>query len=149
VVSFTPLPLYSQRNFLRYPLDRRLGGPQSRSGRFGDEKNLSMQGIETGPSSSYPVAIPTDSIQAYFRSCLCLFPFLSFYLVLQLLILLFSPTICCSVYRSDCCSGDLYSGCTVLLAVLLRVFLSPSKIMLGQYLQINGCLFKFVSMRHS
>jgi hypothetical protein len=32
----------------RYPLDRRLGGPQSRSGRGGEEKNSqSPPGIET------------------------------------------------------------------------------------------------------
>jgi hypothetical protein len=37
VVSFTLWPLYPQGN--RYPLDRRLGGPQSRSGRGGEEKN--------------------------------------------------------------------------------------------------------------
>jgi hypothetical protein len=29
VVSFTPRPLYSQRNSPWYPLNRRLGGPQS------------------------------------------------------------------------------------------------------------------------
>jgi hypothetical protein len=29
VVSFTPQPLYSQGKSSRYPLDRRLGGPQS------------------------------------------------------------------------------------------------------------------------
>jgi hypothetical protein len=34
----------------RYPLDRRLGGPQSWSGRC-DEKNLALPGIEPGPSS--------------------------------------------------------------------------------------------------
>jgi hypothetical protein len=32
---------------LRYPLDRRLGGPQSQSGPYGEEKNrLLLQGIE-------------------------------------------------------------------------------------------------------
>jgi hypothetical protein len=35
VVSFTPRPLYPQRNSPWYPLDRRLGGPQSRSERGG------------------------------------------------------------------------------------------------------------------
>jgi hypothetical protein len=35
VISFTPRPLYPQ-----YPLDRRLGGPQSRSGQRGEEKLL-------------------------------------------------------------------------------------------------------------
>jgi hypothetical protein len=36
-VSFTSRPLYSRRNGPRYPWDRRLGGPQSRSGRGGEE----------------------------------------------------------------------------------------------------------------
>jgi hypothetical protein len=39
VVSLTPRPLNTQGNSPRYPLDRRLGGPQSRSGRGGEEKN--------------------------------------------------------------------------------------------------------------
>jgi hypothetical protein len=39
VVSFTPQPLYSQGKSICYPLDRRLGGPQSHSGRGGKEKN--------------------------------------------------------------------------------------------------------------
>jgi hypothetical protein len=38
-VSFTPGPLYPQGKSPRYPLNRRLGGPQSRSGRGGEEKN--------------------------------------------------------------------------------------------------------------
>jgi len=40
VVSFTLRPLYSRRKSPRCPLDKKLGGPQSRSGRSGDEKNL-------------------------------------------------------------------------------------------------------------
>jgi hypothetical protein len=39
VVSFTPQPLYSQGKIPWYPLDRRLGGPQRRFGRGGEEKN--------------------------------------------------------------------------------------------------------------
>jgi hypothetical protein len=39
VVSFTPRPLYPQGKSPRYPLDRRLGGPQSRSGYGVEEKN--------------------------------------------------------------------------------------------------------------
>jgi hypothetical protein len=39
VVSFTPRPLYLQGKRPRYPLDRRLGGIQSRSGHGGEEKN--------------------------------------------------------------------------------------------------------------
>jgi hypothetical protein len=48
-----PLPLYS-----RYPLDRRLDGPHSRSGRSGKEKILYPTGTRTPtPSVVQPVAI--------------------------------------------------------------------------------------------
>jgi hypothetical protein len=39
VVSFTPRPLYPQEKSPWYLLDRRLGGPQSRSGGSGEVKN--------------------------------------------------------------------------------------------------------------
>jgi hypothetical protein len=39
MASFTPRPLYPQGNSPWYPLDRRLGGPQSQSGHGGEEKN--------------------------------------------------------------------------------------------------------------
>jgi hypothetical protein len=39
VVSFVPQPLYPQGKIPWYPFDRRLGWPQSRSGRGGEEKN--------------------------------------------------------------------------------------------------------------
>jgi hypothetical protein len=39
VVSFIHLPLYTQGKNPCYPLYRRLGGPQSRSGRGDEEKN--------------------------------------------------------------------------------------------------------------
>jgi hypothetical protein len=39
VVSFMTHTLYVRRNNPRYPLDRRLCGPQSRSGRGGEEKS--------------------------------------------------------------------------------------------------------------
>jgi len=48
VFSFTPRPLYTQGNRPRYPLDRRLGGSQFRSGRGGKENNSqAAPGIET------------------------------------------------------------------------------------------------------
>jgi hypothetical protein len=51
---FTHRPLYSQGKSSRYPLDRRLGGIQSRSG-HGGEKNSKLQpGLET--SIIQPVA---------------------------------------------------------------------------------------------
>jgi hypothetical protein len=47
VVSFTPRPLYLLGKSLWYPLDRRLGGPQSWSGRGSEEKNSQPpQGID-------------------------------------------------------------------------------------------------------
>jgi hypothetical protein len=47
VVSFTPRPLYPQEKIPWYPLDRRLGGLQSRSGLGDEEKNTQPSpGIE-------------------------------------------------------------------------------------------------------
>jgi hypothetical protein len=47
VVSFTPRPLYPQGKSSWYPLNRRLRGPQSRSGRGSEEKNSQpLPGIE-------------------------------------------------------------------------------------------------------
>jgi hypothetical protein len=47
VVSFTPRQIYPQEKKLRYPLDRRLCGSQSRSGRGGEEKiSHPLPGIE-------------------------------------------------------------------------------------------------------
>jgi hypothetical protein len=47
VVSFTPRPLYPRGKGPRYPLDRRLSGPQSQSGRRGEEKILDHTGTGT------------------------------------------------------------------------------------------------------
>jgi hypothetical protein len=44
VVSFTPLPLYPRANSLRYPLDRRLSEPQSRSEKQREMKILDPTG---------------------------------------------------------------------------------------------------------
>jgi hypothetical protein len=47
VVSFTPRLLYFQGKSPWYPLDMRLGGTQSRSGRGGEEKNSqALRGFE-------------------------------------------------------------------------------------------------------
>jgi hypothetical protein len=73
VVSFTPRQLYSQRKSLRYPLDRRLGGPQTSSGSGGEEKNSQPPpGIEpqnpdrparSRTSTNQNEIIPTFSVQ--------------------------------------------------------------------------------------
>jgi hypothetical protein len=59
VVSFTPRPLYSRGRSL---LDRRLGGPQSRPGRRGEEKILGPTGTWIQPVASRytDYAIPAD-----------------------------------------------------------------------------------------
>jgi hypothetical protein len=55
VVSFTPQLIYPQGKSPWYPLDRRLGGPQNRSGRAGEEKNSQpLPGLE--PQIIQPVA---------------------------------------------------------------------------------------------
>jgi hypothetical protein len=64
VISFTPRPLHSQGKSLRYPLHRSLGGPQSRSGSDGEEKNSQPPtGIETQElrcTAHSLVTIPTE-----------------------------------------------------------------------------------------
>jgi hypothetical protein len=60
VVSFTLLSLYPQRKSPWYPLDRRLGGPQSRSGRGGEEKNSQPPpGLETSVWVSFHLNLST------------------------------------------------------------------------------------------
>jgi hypothetical protein len=57
VVSFTLRPLYPRGKELREPLDRRLGGPQRRSGRLGEKKILVPIGSQTpDPLAVQPVA---------------------------------------------------------------------------------------------
>jgi hypothetical protein len=71
VGSFTPLPPYPRGKSPLYPLDRRFGGPQSRSGRRGEEKILDSTGTRTlNPRSSSPIttcytdhAIPAHEIR--------------------------------------------------------------------------------------
>jgi hypothetical protein len=49
----------------RYQLDRRLGGPQSRYTRCGEEKNVMLPGIKVGPSSPWPVAHKVITVLIY------------------------------------------------------------------------------------
>jgi hypothetical protein len=49
VVSFVPRPLYPQKKSPLYPLDRRLGRPQSRSRRGGEENNSQPPPPESNP----------------------------------------------------------------------------------------------------
>jgi hypothetical protein len=54
MVSFTPRPLYPAGKCSWYPLDRRLGGPQSRSGRGGEDKNSHPPPRESKPRTHVP-----------------------------------------------------------------------------------------------
>jgi hypothetical protein len=56
VVSLTPQPLYPRGKSPRYPLDRRLGGPQSQSGKFEEEKILDPTGTRTPSPVVQPIA---------------------------------------------------------------------------------------------
>jgi hypothetical protein len=47
MVKFTPQPLYLLEKNSRYPVDRRLGGRQSRSGRHGEVKIRNPTGTRT------------------------------------------------------------------------------------------------------
>jgi len=63
VNTFTPRPLYPGGRNPWYPLDRRLGGPQSRSGRGEAEKNFPSpcRGEKKhGRPAQSPDAIPTE-----------------------------------------------------------------------------------------
>jgi hypothetical protein len=61
VVSFMHRPLYSQGMRARCPVDRRLGGLQSRVRYCGEDKNLlPLPGIERWPSSPQSVTIVTE-----------------------------------------------------------------------------------------
>jgi hypothetical protein len=52
MVGSTPLPLYPSGKSHRYLFDRRLGWPQSRSGRRGKEKILDPTGTVVQPAAS-------------------------------------------------------------------------------------------------
>jgi hypothetical protein len=66
VVGFRPRRLYSRGNVPRYPFDKRLVGPQRRSGLCGEQKNfLPLPGIEPQPFSPQLLAILTEvSVQS-------------------------------------------------------------------------------------
>jgi hypothetical protein len=71
VVSFTPQPLYPRGKSPRYPLDRRLGGPQSQSGwRWRRENSWPYRDSNSDPSVVQPVASScTDyAIPLYFHA---------------------------------------------------------------------------------
>jgi hypothetical protein len=71
VVTFTRRPVYPQGMIAWYPLDRRLGGPQNRSGHGGEEKNfepLPRLELPDHPARSpalYHWAIPAPMLSLY------------------------------------------------------------------------------------
>jgi len=77
VVSFMPQLLYPWGKSPYYPLDRRLGGPQSQSGCDGEEKNSQFPpGIEP-PITNYPAwtELPGYSSHFIYRKCLLVLTF--------------------------------------------------------------------------
>jgi hypothetical protein len=71
VVSFTSRPLYSREKNPRYPLDRRFGGPQRRSGRREEDKILDTNGIRT------PTALFVQFVASHLECSLFPLPSLS------------------------------------------------------------------------
>jgi hypothetical protein len=63
VVSFTPRPFYRRGKSSRYPLDRRLDGLQTPSGRHGEVKILATTGTGTG--------LPARSAVGTCANCKC------------------------------------------------------------------------------
>jgi hypothetical protein len=68
VVSFTIRPLYPQGKTPWYPLDRRLGGHQSRSGRGGEERNSQLLPVLEPPIirpylSAIPLSYPGNELE--------------------------------------------------------------------------------------
>jgi hypothetical protein len=70
VVSFTPRTLYPLGKSPRYPLDRRLDGPQIRSGRVEKRKFLTLPGLELRPLSR-PARSQSLYRLRYPGSCTC------------------------------------------------------------------------------
>jgi hypothetical protein len=70
-VRFTPRPLYPQWKCPGYPLDRRLGGPQSRSG----EKSPALAGTRTPDHPAHSTALelsqPLDARGEILSAILC------------------------------------------------------------------------------
>jgi hypothetical protein len=64
VVSFTPWLLYTRGKSPRYPLVRRMCGPQSRSERYGQQNTR----LELNPSRQ-PVALPTELSLRFSSKC--------------------------------------------------------------------------------
>jgi hypothetical protein len=61
--SWPPRPLWPQEKSSRYPLDRRLGGPQNRSGQRGEEKIFDPTGTRTPtPRLLYRLLEGTDTM---------------------------------------------------------------------------------------
>jgi hypothetical protein len=74
VVSFTPRPLYPRKKSPRYPLYRRLGVPQSRSGQHGEVKILDPTGTRTPTSSVVQPVGRYVNKYCIVGSCCILFP---------------------------------------------------------------------------
>jgi hypothetical protein len=102
MVSFTPPPLYPRGKRPRSPSDRKLGGPQSRSGRRGEGKILDPTGTRTPlprSSSPKPVSI-TRALSRFSFKCLIIY-------TIKLTAVQTSEAglLPCNHYRGDCSLG--------------------------------------------
>jgi hypothetical protein len=68
-ISFTPQPLYPRGKSRRYPLDRGLGGPQSRSECYGEKKNVAPTGNRTPAVQSVATPIELSQLSRYVVNC--------------------------------------------------------------------------------
>jgi hypothetical protein len=73
VLSFATQPLYPRGKNPWYPLDRRLGGPQSQSGRYGEVKIRDPTGTRTlTPRSSSPCLVTIHTALSWLFPNLCI-----------------------------------------------------------------------------
>jgi hypothetical protein len=143
VISFTPRPLYPQGKNHWCPLDRRLSGPQNRSGRGGEEKNSQIApGIEPY-NPDRPARIPAlyqlsyHGSSSYYCSSQNLSSPLAFFAVICVCILLFP------ILFTSCFQIVQWKGKNIVVPVLNESSDSSVGIALGYGLEDRGSSVRF------